>query len=138
MDVIEITRQLGKAIQADERYTDYMAAKKLNDDDEALQELIGEFNLLRQNLAMETDKPDEEQNREKINELNAKMSSVYNSIMTNENMANFTMAKMGMDKLMNQINTILTYSMEGMDPETCPSEVPTGCTGSCGSCGGCG
>ena len=41
----------------------------------------------------------------------------------------------------NHDSVILTYSMEGMDPETCPSEVPTSCascSGSCASCGGCG
>jgi len=62
MDVIEIARQLGKAIQEDERYSDYMLAKEKNDADEALQALIGEFNLIRQNLAMEESKPAEEQN----------------------------------------------------------------------------
>jgi cell fate (sporulation/competence/biofilm development) regulator YlbF (YheA/YmcA/DUF963 family) len=139
MGVIEITRQLGKAVQADERYIEYVNAKRLNDEDEKLQELIGEFNLIRQNLAMESGKPEEEQNKDKISELNVKMHSAYEQVMTNENMANFTMAKAGMDKLMSEINTILTYSVEGMDPETCPSEVPTGsCSGNCGSCGGCG
>ena len=68
------------------------------------------------------------------------MHTAYNEVMTNENMALFTVAKQGMDKLMSEINTILTYSMEGMDPLTCPSEVQAsaGCSGSCASCGGCG
>lgn len=140
MDVIEVTRQLGKAIQADERYIEYVKAKEANDADEALQNLIGEFNLIRQNLAMEQGKEESEQDAEKIKELTVKMHTAYNEVMTNENMAMFTVAKQGMDKLMSEINTILTYSMEGMDPETCPSEVPTstGCSGSCSTCGGCG
>ena len=138
MTVIEGARQLGKALQADERYVEYVNAKNINDADEALQDLIGEFNLARQNVAMEQGKPEGEQNEEKLKELTAKMHTAYNAVMTNENMANFTMAKAGMDKLMSEINTILTYCVEGMDPETCPSEVPTGtCTGSCASCGGC-
>lgn len=141
MNVIEVTRQLGKAVQADERYIEYVKAKEANDADEQLQNLIGEFNLIRQNLAMEQGKPEEEQNADKIRDLTVKMHSAYDEIMTNENMAAFNIAKQGMDKLMSEINTILTYSMEGMDPETCPSEVPTGsasCSGSCASCGGCG
>ena len=138
MNVIETTRQLGKAVQADERYAEYIEAKRLNDADEELQELIGEFNLVRQNLAMEQGKEESEQDGERIRELTAKMHSAYNAVMTNENMANYTMAKAGMDKLMSEINTILTYCVEGMDPDTCPSEVPTGsCSGSCDSCGGC-
>ena len=130
MDVIAITRQLGKAIQADERYIDYVNAKARNDEDKELQDLIGEFNLVRQNVALESGKPEEEQNK--------KMRAAYDAVMAHENMALFTVAKQGMDALMNQINTILTYSMEGMDPETCPSEIAADCSGSCSTCGGCG
>ncbi len=137
MDIIEITRQLGKAIQEDERFSDYMNAKAKNDSDTELQDLIGEFNLLRQNLAMEQSKPAEEQNEEKMAELNEKMQSTYNTIMTNENMADYTMAKAAMDKLMNGVNTILSAALNGDDPLTCPAEMPT-CSGSCGTCGGCG
>mgnify|MGYP001080102088 CR=1 FL=1 len=103
MDVIEITRQLGKAIQADERYIDYVNAKSRNDEDKELQELIGEFNLIRQNVAFESGKPEEEQDKEKLAELNNKMRTAYDAVMANENMALFTVAKQGMDALMNFI-----------------------------------
>lgn len=138
MDAIKAVRELGKAIQADERYTEYARAKKANDDDKELQELIGEFNLLRQNASMEYGKPEEEQNKEKLAELNAKMQEAYEKVMSNENMALFTVAKAGMDELMSQVNTVLTLTLQGADPETCPTSQPTGCTGSCASCGGCG
>ena len=45
MDVIEMARELGKAIQQDERYKRIDAAKKANDEDSQLQELIVKFNL---------------------------------------------------------------------------------------------
>lgn len=139
MTVIEAARALGEVVQADERYKEYVKCKDENDKDEALQNLIGEFNLVRQNLAMESDKPDGERNDEKVRELTAKMHKAYEEVMSNENMAAFTMAKQGMDKLMSEINTILTYSVEGEDPKTCPSEPPTAdCSGSCSSCSGCG
>ena len=138
MNVIEITRQLGKAIQSDERYIDYMNAKELNDQDEALQQLIGEFNLVRQNLMMEQSKTEQEQDAEKLAELNAKAQEAYTAVMTNENMANYTMAKAAMDKFMGQVNTILSYALQGDDPETCPAEAPHNCSGNCGSCSGCG
>ena len=136
MTVIEAARELGKVVQADERYIEYVKAKKVNDEDEKLQNLIGEFNLIRQNLALESDKEPDKIDNDKVKELNAKMHAAYNEIMTNENMAMFTMAKQGMDKLMSEINTILTYSVEGEDPATCPSEPPqAACSGECGSCG---
>lgn len=137
MTVIEAARELGKVVQADERFIEYINAKNANDADEELRELIGEFNLIRQNLEMESNKSEDEINDDKVNELTAKMHSAYDAVMSNENMAAFTVAKQGMDKLMSEINTILTYSVEGADPETCPSE-PLNCTGSCDACGGCG
>ena len=48
MDAIKAARELGKAIQADERYVRYNEAMKANDADMELQELIGE---LKQNIA---------------------------------------------------------------------------------------
>lgn len=137
MTIIELTRQLGKAIQEDECFADYIQAKERNDADTELQNLIGEFNLIRQNLAMEQSKPAEEQNPEKMAELNEKMQSTYNTIMTNENMADYTMAKAAMDKIMGQVNTILSAALNGDDPMTCPAEIHS-CSGSCGTCGGCG
>ena len=47
MDIIEMTRELGRALQNDERYIAMMAARQASDEDEALQEAIGEFNLKR-------------------------------------------------------------------------------------------
>ena len=138
MDAIQAVRELGKAIQADERYIEYARAKKVNDEDEELQNLIGEFNLIRQNAAMEYNKPEEEQDNEKLTKLNADMQEAYEKVMANENMALFTVAKAGMDELMGQVNTVLTLVLQGADPETCPTTQPTGCTGSCSSCGGCG
>lgn len=139
MTVIEAARALGKTVQADERYIAYAKAKEANDNDSELQNLIGEFNLIRQNVALESDKAPEEVDSEKVKELTAKMQAAYEKVMSNENMALFTVAKQGMDKLMSEINTILTYSVEGMDPETCPSAPPASeCSGSCSTCGGCG
>ena len=45
MDIIELTRELGKAIQADPRYVEMQLARQQSDEDQELQEAIGEFNL---------------------------------------------------------------------------------------------
>ena len=52
----------------------------------------------------------------------------------NEHMADFTMAKQGMDKLVNDINAIIGMCCDGEDPDTCEISA---CTGSCATCGGC-
>lgn len=134
MDAIKTARELGKAIQADERYTNYQKSKELNDNDENLQNMIGEFNMKRVSLNTEMSKP--EKNQEKLSELDSEIKSLYGNIMANENMVAFTEAKDEMDKLLSQINMVITMSANGEDPETCPIESAS-CSGSCSSCSGC-
>ena len=50
MTVIEMARELGKALQEDERYKKYQEAKIKNDKDVELQNMIGDFNVKRMQL----------------------------------------------------------------------------------------
>ncbi|MBE6850788.1 MAG: YlbF family regulator [Ruminococcus sp.] len=134
MDIIQMTRELGKAIQADDRYIAYNLAKQANDEDEQLQNLIGAFNLKRMEINMEMSK--EDKNDEKIAELNDVIRSLYKQIMENPKMMVFNAAKEGMDSLMNQINHIITMAANGEDPETCGTG-EISCGGNCSSCSGC-
>lgn len=136
MDAIKAARELGKAIQADERYARYNEAMKANDADMELQELIGEFNLARQNVALEMSKSKEEQNKEKLDTQNKEMQRLYTLVMQNEHMADFTMAKADMDKLLQEVNGIIALCCDGEDPDTCEVQAG-GCSGSCSTCGGC-
>ena len=135
-NAIKAARELGKAIQADERYVRYNEAMKANDADMELQELIGEFNLARQNVALEMSKSKEEQNKEKLDTQNKEMQRLYTLVMQNEHMADFTMAKADMDKLLHEINGIIALCCDGEDPDTCEVQAG-GCSGSCSTCGGC-
>ncbi len=134
MDIIEMTRELGKAIQADDRYIAYTLAKQANDDDEQLQNLINAFNLKRMQLQMEVGKPDKD--NDKIQELNDVIKSSYKTIMDNPKMKVYQAAKEGLDELLNQVNTIISMSANGMDPDKINLEAAS-CTGNCSSCGGC-
>ncbi len=132
MNVIELTRELGKAIQADPAYAAYNAARQKNDADEELQKLIGEFNMGRMQLNREMSKTDKDQ--DKIAEMNLKIRELYGKIMENPNMVAFNEAKSDFDDLMIRVNGILQLCANGQDPETCE---PSNCTGSCSTCGGC-
>jgi len=138
MDAIMAARELGKAIQADPRYKDYVAAKAANDADEGLQELISAFSAKRQKLAVEMQKPEEEQDGEKIRLMNKEMQDAYGDVMKNVNMANFAVVKNALDMLLNEVNMIISMSCEGEDPATCDPHAAHGCGGSCATCGGCG
>ncbi|NLK70566.1 MAG: YlbF family regulator [Clostridiales bacterium] len=133
MDIIEKARELGKMIQQDERYKAYYDAKEKNDKDEELQALIGEFNLKRVDLNREMSKDDKDM--ERLRELDSEIKSLYGKIMANPNMEVFNDAKNAMDELLSQINTIITASANGEDPETCATQ--SSCGGSCAGCSGC-
>lgn len=135
MDIIELTRELGKAIQADDRYIAYTLAKQANDEDEQLQNLIHAFNLKRMELQMEIGKPDKD--NDKVQELNDIIKSSYQTIMSNPKMMAYTAAKDGFDEMMNKINTIISMSANGLDPDKADL-LASACGGNCSSCGGCG
>lgn len=134
MNIIELTRQLGKELQASEEYKNLIVAREANDNDAELQDLIGKFNLKRIELNSLMSK--EEKDQEAIAACNTELQSVYQIVMANPNMVAFNAAKTGLDSIMNQVNTILVKSINGEDPETCAA-VEDSCSGSCSTCGGC-
>ncbi|MBR1898680.1 MAG: YlbF family regulator [Oscillospiraceae bacterium] len=135
MNVLELARQLGHAIQQDERYIAYTLAKQANDEDEALQNLIQAFELKRMELQMALGK--EEKDQEAIAQLNDVVKEIYQRIMQSPKMMVYNAAKQGYDQLQNEVNTIISMSLSGADPDQIDPET-AGCTGSCSTCGGCG
>ncbi len=133
MDIIAMARELGKAIQQDERYKRIDAAKKANDEDNNLQELIVKFNMKRSDLtnAMAQENKDSEQ----LTALDKELKELYQEVMSNPNMAEFNAAKVEVDGMMNFISEILYGSVNGEDPDSI--EMHESCGGNCGSCRGC-
>ena len=132
MNAIEVARQLGAAIQEDEAYLNFHKVIKSNDENKELQEKIGEFNILRMNLDNELSL--DEKNEEKIKEMNEKLRALYGEVMAHPAMVEYNEAKQALDKLLNDVNNIITMCVQGADPATCE---PSACTGSCSTCGGC-
>lgn len=133
MGIIEATRNLGLEIQKDERFIRFVKAKFANDNDEALQNQIGEFNTVRMNLDREMN--NETQDEDKIKELNEKLREIYTAVMSSKTMLEYNTAKADVDAMLNDINSIIMQCVEGEDPMT--AEPHTACTGSCSTCGGC-
>lgn len=135
MNVIELARQLGVALQADERFKAFTVAKDNNDNDAELQEKIAQFNELRRQLNVEMGKDDKD--TEAMTKLNGEIQNIYGEIMTRPSMIEYNTAREAMDKLLNSVNFIITMAANGEDPMTCPEEQPHSCSGSCSTCGGC-
>ena len=130
MDCIDLFKRAAMALQTDPRYLALDQARKANDKDEELQNLIGEFNLARMDLNNEISKS--ERSDERIAELNTKVNDLYGKIMADEGMTAYNEAKRDCENL----DAIINTAMNGGDPMTVqePSE---SCTGSCSTCGGC-
>ena len=135
MTVIELARELGKALQEDERYKKYQEAKEKNDKDVELQNMIGDFNVKRMQLNQEMQK--EEKDPEAMQKLDSELKEVYTKRMGNPNMSEFNTAQQAVDKLLNSVNYIISMAANGEYPMTCPEEQPASCGGSCSTCGGC-
>lgn len=113
MDIMEMTRELGKALQQDDRYTAYMLAKQANDEDKELQEDIAHFEDLRMNLgtAMSAEEPDSDN----IKALDTELKGVYNKIMKNPKMIVFSGAQQALEKLVSNMQQIISMCANGED-----------------------
>ena len=132
MDIIELTRKLGAAIQETEEYKKFMEAKLRNDQDEDLQKQIGDFNLLKMQLDAEQEKDPRDEAR--VLALNEEIVALYNTIISGEAMTSFNAAYKDYKALTDKISNILLMCENGEDPATCE---PSACSGNCSSCGGC-
>ena len=134
MDVIiEMAKDMGEAIQQDSRFVALQMAQAKADEDQALQDLIGEFNLKRMALATEDAKEDKDEAN--LQALDEELREVYTRVMANESMQAYNAARQEMDALLSNINRILMLSAQGEDPQNLDTE--HSCGGHCSSCGGC-
>lgn len=134
MDIIEQAREIGKAIQQDERYLKMQIAVQSADEDKDLQNLIGQYNLKRMSIQNEMQNAD--RNEEKLNAFQQELNGLYETIMKNPRMAAYNEAKHEFDHLMQRVDAIINQSANGSDPETTDYE-ESSCGGDCCSCGGC-
>ena len=56
MDIIKLTRELGAAIQQDERYLAFTKARLENEADAELNDLMGQIQMIQMNYQMEAAK----------------------------------------------------------------------------------
>ena len=134
MTCIEMFKKAAVAMQTDERYIELDAARRANEADEELQNLIGDFNLARMDLNNELSM--DERNDERISELNEKINQTYTKVMNHPGMKRYNEAKAAAEQLVNHIDAIINTAMNGGDPMTV-QEPSASCTGSCSTCGGC-
>lgn len=134
MDIIQMTRELGKEIQKDERYLKMQLAVQNTDNDGHLQDMIGQYNLKR--MALETEAQKQDRDQQKVQAYQQELSGLYETIMKIPSMVAYDKAKAEIDTLLRRVNAIIEQSASGADPETA-DYVEHSCGGECGSCSGC-
>lgn len=133
--LLDMAIDLALQLQQDERYLALAQAQKNADADEALQQLIGDFNLKRIAINAEETKEDGEKDADKLRQLNQELRDVYAKIMANEHMMAYNDAKTELDGIVGKINAAIMLAVNGQDPHLAAQE--GSCTGNCGTCGGC-
>lgn len=134
MELEKLARELGAAIQKDQVYLNFEAARKANDEDEELNALMGKIRLIQLSYQQEAskDEPDEQ----KMEGYNQEFQGVYTQIMANKNMQKFEEARQAVDEMMNRLTGILAMCVNGEDPATCDPAAHN-CGGECSACSGC-
>ena len=132
LDILNLAVEFAKKIQKTQEYLNLSKAKKDNDSDLKLQNMIDEYNFLTNNIK---DLIKNKAEKEVIDNENVKISKIYRKIMLNENMIKFNKASEEMNILMNRINLILIDAVNGKEPMVCADEKNIDC-GKCGKCSG--
>lgn len=137
MDIIKLTRELGAAIQQDERYLAFTKARLENEADAELNDLMGQIQMIQMNYQMEASK--EEPDSAKMKEYEESFNEAYTKFMDSEKMQTYEKTRAEVDAMMNYIMQILGLCVNGADPMTCEPEQEHShdCGGSCSSCSGC-
>jgi len=135
MDVIKMTRELGKAIQSDERYENFQQTKKNNEADSGLNALMGKLNLAQ--MSYQNESESENPDNAKMDAYDKEFHEIYGELMQNPNMLRYEASRIEIDKLMNHIMQLLALCVNGADPDTCEPEAAN-CGSGCAACGGCG
>ena len=116
MDCIDLFKKAAAALQTDPRYLELDAARRENDMDEELQNMIGEFNLARLDLNNESAKAETDAAR--VAELNQRVNDLYSQIMASEGMVRYNAAKAECEAMVSHIDAIINTAMNGGDPMT--------------------
>ena len=77
MDIMKLTRELGRALQQDQTYINMSVAEQQCNEDEALQNAIGEFNLKR--MAINNEAGKEDRSEELIEQYNKELREIRQS-----------------------------------------------------------
>ena len=135
MDLLNMARDLGYAIQSDPDYIDFKIKEQNVECDEELQKIIENFKLKKVDINHEISK--ENSDTQKIDKLNKEIAELYNSMVSHETMKLYNESKEKFNSKLQKVSMIINKSAMGEDPYLINADEGLSCSGSCDSCGGC-
>lgn len=124
MTIEQLAKQLGNAIKADERMEKLNKAREAYEANAELGRMAIEFEVQQRALANEYGKPERDDSL--IASIQKRAQELYDAIVASEDYKRMAEAEEEMNKLMNEVNTIITTEITGEAP----------CTHDCSTCGG--
>ena len=135
-NLIDMARELGREIQANEEYIDFRIKQQNLDCNAEIQEYLKNFNSKKNEINQEISK--ENCDNTKIDLLNKEIAEIYKNINSNPVMIEYNLSKERFNKILQKISLVINKSAEGIDPYMIEvNDDHNDCTGSCYSCEGC-
>lgn len=115
-NLVKLTRELGKAIQATETFKKVLSAVQTNEADSELTALV---NRVQELQAMYRAGEESGKKPEELAAYENEFNEVYAKIQQNDNMKHYQEAQKELDEMMNYLVHILALCAGGADPDTC-------------------
>ena len=116
-DIIKALREVGKAIQADERYNTLLEKRKVADEDQrvkAIQEQMADLQIKHDEEAMKSNP-----NQVLMEECQKQYQDLFEKAYQIDTMVDYMDASEAVDGMMNEVMQYIYLFMRGEDPETC-------------------
>lgn len=127
MEIFDKARDLGLAVIESDVYKKMKDAEAAQETDADAMALLKEYSDLRVELGKEVQAG--EPTSERMTEIRDLINTKYNEVSSHPTISAYIAAKNEFDLILQQMNTILSYYINGEDNSNCG--------GDCASCGGC-
>ncbi|MBQ9098479.1 MAG: YlbF family regulator [Clostridia bacterium] len=127
MGIFELAAELGKALKNDKRLIALEEARKAYEADERVGKLMMEYEVQQKAIQNEAAKAERDETLLKM--IQDRIDAIYDQIVGTETYKALEAAQEEVNKLMELVNTTITFNITG--------EQPSSCTHDCSTCGGC-
>ena len=127
MGIFELAAELGKTLKEDKRLVALEEARKAYENDERVGKLMLEYEVQQKAINHEAMKEERDENL--LGMIQERIDALYDQIVATETYKALEAAQDEVNKLMELVNTTITFNITG--------EQPNSCTHNCSSCGGC-